>query len=283
MKKKIFGTRKLIVAITFSLLILIISKLLSGIIAGALLVINVPAFICNIIAEILYIAFSYLLLKVLCRKFLKFTIEEFGIPRFGIKLRWLCIAFLLPLSVSISYFCISGKFESSGMKTMEILQTLSNGIFMGLSSGIVEEMVFRGIIMNSLYKRYNKSIAIIVPSVLFGFAHIIGMNFNTLSCLLVIVAGTLVGIMFSLIAMDENSIWNSALVHAVWNIIIIGRIISIGTSVDKNSIYSYILNSKSVMITGGEFGIESSIIAVIGYTIVIGLAYYYSISKKHNN
>lgn len=45
-----------------------------------------------------------------------------------------------------------------------------------------------------------------VPSVLFGLVHVIGMDFSLGSCLLVILAGTMVGIMFSLIEIESGSV-----------------------------------------------------------------------------
>ena len=122
--------------------------------------------------------------------------------------------------------------------------------------------------MSAIEKRFNKKVAIIVPSLLFGLVHIIGMGFDILSCILVIVAGTMVGVMFSLIASETNSVWNSAIVHAVWNIIIIGGILWVGREPDEYSLFSYVLDAKSFLLTGGEFGIESSVIAVVGYCVV---------------
>ena len=89
-------------------------------------------------------------------------------------------------------------------------------------------MVFRGVILNVLKKKWNIQAAVIVPSILFGFVHILGMNFSVGSCLLVILAGTMVGVMFSLIAIESGSVWNSGVVHAVWNIVIIGGGLAIG-------------------------------------------------------
>ena len=171
--------------------------------------------------------------------------------------------------VTICYLLFNGSFEENVMDLNAKLSLVSAGIFStGFGAGIVEEIVFRGIIMNAVEKRFHKKAAIIAPSLLFGFVHIIGMNFNLLSCVLVIIAGTMVGIMFSLIASETKSIWNSAIVHAVWNIIIIGGILNIGTAFDEYSLYSYILETNSFVITGGEFGIESSVIAVMGYCLV---------------
>lgn len=145
-------------------------------------------------------------------------------------------AVLLPSLVKGSYLlAFSGQYVSSNMSGTQIFNTLSAGIaFTGIAAGFVEEMVFRGVILNVLKKKWNIKAAVIVPSILFGFVHILGMNFSVGSCLLVILAGTMVGVMFSLIAIESGSVWNSGVVHAVWNIVIIGGGLAIG---EKRSIF----------------------------------------------
>jgi hypothetical protein len=155
------------------------------------------------------------------------------------------------------------------MDGSQIFSTLSAGIaFIGIAAGFVEEMVFRGVILNLIKSRWNIRVAVLVPSVLFGFAHIIGTDFSFVSSILVLVAGTMVGIMFSMIAIEGGSVWNSGIVHAIWNIIICGRGLAINQTADKYSVMTYVLESKSFIFTGGEFGIESSVIALCGYIVV---------------
>ncbi|WP_310601553.1 CPBP family intramembrane glutamic endopeptidase [Anaerosporobacter sp.] len=194
---------------------------------------------------------------------------DYYIPRFKLKLEWVITALVLPVLVSACFLLLRGSFEKNAIDLNQKLVIVSAGVFFtGFGAGIVEEIIFRGIIMNVVEKRFDRKVAIIVPSLLFGILHIIGMDFNLLSCALVILAGTMVGIMFSLIALKTKSVWNSAIVHALWNIIIIGGILNIGTSFNENSLYSYVLDTKSFVWTGGEFGIESSIIGVAGYVLV---------------
>jgi alanine dehydrogenase len=139
-------------------------------------------------------------------------------------------------------------------------------------AGITEEVVFRGFIMRLLEIRWNKYVAIIAPSVLFGLLHIFNMeNFNIADVLMLLVAGTSVGIMFSTIAYQSGSVWSSALVHGIWNMIVIGGILEISIK-PKQSIFTYTLNSNSTLLTGGAFGVESSLPAIIGYGIVIVIA-----------
>lgn len=263
-------TRKMILSIILSLLALVVAQILSQLVASIAMLVKIPSFIANILAGILYIAFAYLFIKLICKKYIKGDMSDYNIPSFKIEIKWCVVAVLLPLIITAFYILfVPGSFEQNVLDVNSKLELLSAGIFFtGLGAGIVEELVFRGIMMRVIEKRFNKKIAIIVPSVLFGVLHIIGMGFNILSCALVLLAGTLVGIMFSLIASETKSIWNSAIVHTLWNIIIIGGIMWIGTEFDEYSLFSYVLDVKSFLLTGGEFGIESSIIAVIGYGLV---------------
>ena len=77
-------------------------------------------------------------------------------------------------------------------------------------------------ILNLLKEKWNIKVAVLIPSVLFGLVHIIGMDFSIISSLLVLIAGTMVGIMFSMVAIESGSVWNSGIVHSLWNILIIG-------------------------------------------------------------
>lgn len=52
-------------------------------------------------------------------------------------------------------------------------------------------------------------------------------------------------------------------------------------NVAKYSIMTYVLNSKDFAITGGEFGIESSVISLFGYIIVAGIAFFMIKSRKN--
>lgn len=191
-------------------------------------------------------------------------------PRFFIKIKWMIVGILLPVTVKAVYLLLfSGKYVSSGMNDSQIFSTLSAGIvFTGFAAGFVEEMVFRGVILNLLKEKWNLKVAVLLPSVLFGFVHIIGVDFSIVSSLLVLIAGTMVGVMFSMIAIESGSVWNSGIVHALWNIVIIGGGLSISETLDEYSVMTYVLESKVFAFTGGEFETESSMIALLGYVIV---------------
>ena len=278
------NTKKAIGISFVAIFILVITQVIAQAIASIFAIIHVPYGICNIIAGVIYAGLSYFLLKIFISKVIKLPVSDFGLPKFNIKIRWSIVAVLLPVIIKGSYLLIfNGKYVSSNMNGNQIFNTLSAGIaFTGIAAGFVEEMVFRGVILNALKKRWNVKVAVIVPSMLFGIVHVLGQDFSIGSCLLVIIAGTMVGVMFSMIAIESGSIWNSGIVHAIWNVMIIGGGLSIGEKMDKYSVMTYVLNSKSFAITGGEFGIESSVISLIGYIVVVGIAFIMIKSSKKN-
>ena len=276
------SSKKAIGGSIVAILVLLVSQVVAQLLASVLVIIKIPTGICNIVAGVLYFVFTYFLLKVLMSKILKLNMADYGFAKIGLKFKWCLIAIVLPLIVTGVYLLFfQGKFVPSDMNGNQIFTTLSAGIvFMGIAAGFVEEMVFRGVILNLLKERWNIWIAVIVPSVLFGLVHVIGMDFSLGSCLLVILAGTMVGIMFSLIEIESGSVWNNGLVHAIWNIVIIGGVLSIGEEADSYSVMSYVLDSKAFAITGGEFGIESSVIALIAYIVVAVFAFAMIMKKQ---
>ena len=252
------STKKAISTSFVAIFILIITQIIAQTIASMFVIIKIPTGICNIIAGIIYAGLTYLILKMFISKIIKLPTSDFGMPKFAIKIRWILIAVLLPFVIKGSYLLIfNGKYVSSNMNGNQMFNTLSAGV------------AFTGIA------------AVIVPSMLFGIVHVLGQDFSIGSCLLVIIAGTMVGDMFTMIAIESGTVWNSGIVHAIWNVVIIGGGLAIGEKMDKYSIMTYVLNSKDFAITGGEFGIESSVISLFGYIIVDGIAFFMIRSRKN--
>ena len=264
-------TNKVIVGSIAAIFVLVFSQIGAQLVASVFYLTGISIGICNIIAGFIYLLLSYFLLNVLVTNFLKTDIR---ILRITVNVKWIIVAIVLPVIVKGIFLLLPGEFVSSGMDKNQIFTTLSSGIvFTGIAAGLVEEMVFRGVIMSLIRERWNTKVAILVPSILFASVHLIGMNFSAPSCILVLLAGTMVGIMFSMITIESDSVWNSGIVHSIWNIVIIGGGLGISEEANEYSVMTYVLDSKSFAITGGEFGIEASAIALIGYIAVTLIAF----------
>lgn len=274
-------TGKMILTILVSVVFLLLASILSQeLFVGLLALAGVSAWFCHIAGGLLYAVSAYILVWLYCTKYLKEELAAFCIPKCRIRLKWAVAAVLLPVLVSAVYLLFPGSFVSEPLDTGTKLAFVTRGIFIaGVGAGVVEELLFRGLLMNAVIKKCGRVVGILAPSVLFASLHIIGMNFSLLSCIQVMVAGTMVGVMFSLIALEGRSVWNSAVVHGVWNMIIIGGGLTIGTEINEYAISTYVLETRAFLLTGGEFGIESSVIAIVGY-FVVSLAAVWMIRRR---
>lgn len=280
--KKQLSTLQAIIGILFSIVILVIAQLLAFSISEIPLRLGIPSSLCNIIAGILYVALTLFGVNILSNKVLKVSLLELRIPKFSLKGIWVIAAVLMPMIVLILSVITGGHWKINLFGTETTLEIITSAIvFYGLAAGVVEEVVFRGVIMGCLERRFHIWIAVIIPSILFGVVHIIGNELDFLSVIQLLIAGSIVGILFSLVAYESNSIWNNAMIHAVWNMVIIGGILHIGSEADGNSILNFVLKNKSFLISGGDFGIEASVISILAYLIFIILAIVL-LKKKEN-
>lgn len=275
--------KKAVITAVLAYLSLILSQVVAVLIGQAIGKLGISDIGISAISGILYIIFIYLCLRVLSEKVLGIEIEFCRITNVSIKPIWFIVALILPITVSGVYLLMSGSTVDMPMNSSEIWYTIVDAVvFYGLAAGIAEELVFRGIIMTALERRWNKYIAIIIPSVVFALSHIIGAELDFMSIVQLLIAGTLVGCMFCLITYESGTVWNSVIIHVLWNIIIIGGIMHIGVKPNEYFLFNYVLDNKSFMITGGDFGIEASIVSIIGYSIVSVLAIFLMRKRKLN-
>lgn len=202
-------------------------------------------------------------------KLLKISPDELGIKPKRIELKWIIIAIALPVLVLVFYaFVLPGKAHIA--ENDMLCKTLFRAIFeTGITVGIAEELVFRGMIFRYMKKTLGVKLAVIIPAVLFAILHIMNMQtFNLTDLILLVLAGSSVAVMFTLMALDSGSIYPGALVHALWNALIIGGIFGVGAIVNGAPNTAYIVipvESASKLLTGGNFGVEAAVPAIVCY------------------
>lgn len=126
-----------------------------------------------------------------------------------------------------------------------------------LVQGMSEEFIFRGYLMNTLGGRHNPWIAVIVSSAAFSLAHLFNPGFS----FLVFINLSLFGVFAGLYMIAFDDIWGACAIHSIWNFTqgsIYG--ISVSGTGENESIFRTTAVSSSALLTGGDFGIEGSII-----------------------
>ena len=268
-----FSRRKIIGHIVSYILLFLAGDLLNSLVFDLLFsIVELPIRdLYSILRMLGCLIFTYLLFWLYTIKILRLKMESFRIA-LSIKKWAFLYAVILPLFVVTCYFII-GEPTMTALNIEEIIVVVIYSAIAALKAGVLEEMLFRGYILKFLELKWGRVVAVLLPSFLFSLMHIPSMEeFSVAGILLLVISGTLVGIMFSLITYMGNSISNSGLLHAVWNFVFVTDMIHITTAqgIYGEPIFSIIIPSDYVLVTGAGFGVEASIIAIIGYLFVCG-------------
>lgn len=265
-----YPLKKVFLALLSILVLIAAQTAAAGAGSLVLLIAHLPA-LGNAAAGVLYPALAMLGFWALCRFGLREPLSACRIGPVRLKPVWCVTAFLMPALVCGAYLLLPGRWAEAADR-MDTASILAVGVlYVGIGTGIVEEAVFRGFIMTALERRWNRWAAVLLPSVLFGALHIIGSELDLLSMVQLVLAGTMVGVLFSLVALESGSIWNGALIHGVWNAVLLA-LLHIGPEPDSGSLFNYLPETKNFLLTGGDFGVEASVISIAAYALFAALA-----------
>jgi membrane protease YdiL (CAAX protease family) len=141
-----------------------------------------------------------------------------------------------------------------------------------------EELVFRGYVLGNLMESFsNKWVALILSSVLFAAFHFTGPGVHTLAFLNLFLAGCLLGINY----LYTRNLWFSFFFHLSWNFFQ-GPILGFRVS---GLVFPSLLQAETkgdLFITGGDFGLEGSILTTVTAFIAFFLVAW-AFERKYNS
>ena len=133
-------------------------------------------------------------------------------------------------------------------------------VAMSLSSGIFEELLFRGVLFRSVEDMFGSWISLAVSSLVFGFVHLLNPAGTITGAIFISIEA---GLLLAAAYMLTRRLWLSIGFHIAWNYTqsaIFSGIVSGGVT-DPGLIRSNI--KGPAVLTGGSFGLESSVIAFL--------------------
>jgi len=138
-------------------------------------------------------------------------------------------------------------------------QMLYTAIAISVMPGFMEELLFRGILFRWLEQFGGSWLALGLTSALFGLAHIFNPNATALSSFAIAVeAGVLLGGAYML----TRNLWMPMGLHAAWNFTQ-GFVWDVPVSgLDQQGLVEARLSGPEVL-SGGSFGLEASVIAMV--------------------
>ncbi len=208
-----YSRKKTLIHIIVYFALFLVGDLVNSIFFDLLSVVRLPIKALYYIPRTLgCIIWTYFLFWIYTTKVLHLKMSDFGIVP-AIKKWGIIYALCLPAFV-VACFILIGKVSINRFAYSEMILIVIYSLLTALKAGILEEMLFRGYIMKLLESKWNKYVAVLLPSFLFSLSHVPAMETISLwGVLLLILSGTLVGIMFSLIAYKGKSISNNILLH----------------------------------------------------------------------
>ena len=146
------------------------------------------------------------------------------------------------------------------IKSVNPFSFLLPAFSVAVSSAVFEELLFRGVIFRITEEKLGSAWALVISSSIFGFGHLGNPNSTLFSALAIVIeAGLLLGAAY----IYARNLWLPVFIHFAWNLSeggIYGTAVS-GTGISKSLINAGI--SGNELLTGGSFGPENSLSAVI--------------------
>ena len=144
-----------------------------------------------------------------------------------------------------------------------------------LAAGVLEEILFRGLLFRYVERMTGSWVALALSALLFGFAHYQNPNAGLIPAIAIAIEA---GIMLGAIYMLTRRLWAAIGVHAAWNFTQ-GWVFGIPVSgFNEQGLISSTRNGPD-WLTGGEFGLEASLVAMVVATTA-GLVVLWMAHKK---
>lgn len=183
----------------------------------------------------------------------------------GALLYSLCVAVLMAL----------GIYRIDGLNPLVFMLPAAS---MALSSGVLEELLFRGALFRILEEWLGSWVALVLSSFVFGFLHLMNPAGTVTGALFIsIEAGLLLGAAYML----TRRLWLGIGFHIGWNYTqsgVFSGIVSGGDS-DPGLIQATIEGPAAL--TGGSFGLESSLVAFLFCTATGAVMLVLAVQRGH--
>lgn len=186
------------------------------------------------------------------------------------------------LAVCVAAIMITGSISYEGLSkdtNIPMLMLMLGGFIV---QGAAEEFLCRGLVLCSLRDRVPLPVAVAASTLAFIYPHWSTLRefepqyvFSGLLCLVVI------SCVFSFLTLKTKSIWAACGLHSVWNFCLC-CVLGLNLSGSEGT-STALINMRSVgnnLLNGGNYGIESSIIADI--VIAAAAVLLWQIYKKNN-
>ncbi|WDF59889.1 type II CAAX endopeptidase family protein [Flavobacterium sp. KACC 22758] len=222
----------------------------------------------------LFVSFSCIFSYILFfKKYDKRAITEFSVNGLAKNLTiGILIGFVLQ-SFTILVMYLNGNYSVVNINPVSFILIPFAIMF---TVAIIEEILVRGIIFRILEEKLGSYISLTISSVLFGIFHLANPHGTLISGICITTAGFMLGAAF----IYSRNLWMPIALHFAWNFTQSGIFGAITSGNEKTSSLLEAKIQGPEFITGGEFGPEGSIQAIV--FCALGTILLLALSQKQN-
>ena len=167
---------------------------------------------------------------------------------------------------------LMGGLSFKAARPIQEIAWVEHLIMTGFFSGVVEEIIFRGILFRYFEQKSGSLTAIIGSSILFGIGHLLSPGANIFTVLASVIEA---GFFFSIIYIITRSLWWVIGTHAAWNFV---QSIILGIPVSGNFNEGLIVSQANGpdILSGGSYGLEASIVTFILISSLSALSFWWA-------
>lgn len=138
---------------------------------------------------------------------------------------------------------------------------------------LAEEVVMRSFFQNQLHRLFGPWVGLFGCALIFSALHMGNNAFTWIAGLEIVAGGFLMGLLF----LHTQNIWAAYAMHATWNFY---QSIVLGFAVSGMDTYRFLTlkTSGPAWLTGGEFGLEGSILSLV--LLVVAILIFWPAIKK---
>jgi len=141
---------------------------------------------------------------------------------------------------------------------------------------IIEEILLRGIVFRITEEKWGSTIALITSGLIFAGLHLLNPHVTIISILCITVVGVLLGAAY----IYYRSLWVAIAIHFAWNFTQNGIFGAITSGNEKTTSLFTTKISGPEILTGGQFGPEGSIEAVL-FCLIVAVIILRKLVKKN--
>lgn len=208
----------------------------------------------------------------LCRKIEKRRVTELSLRRLAPDLTAGCLIGTICIVVSILGMWLAGVYR--GRVSTPDMDVIVHDLFFFIFAATGEELICRALLLRMIEERWGTTIALVVSCLAFGFFHYFNDGASVWSCIAITVTAVeAASFLYS------RTLWMPIGSHLAWNFVQ-GNVFGIAVSGHNmgGSFLQADLSGPDIL-TGGDFGMEASIITVVLTTAIAAGLIWFAVRK----